>query len=106
MRSSRPQDPIGKLWLALFSPVSPILAKVISSPTAEMMPTVLTACSFVSRVANIAQPPTLTASTTTAARFAYGLLRRIACLSYSDVERVGGADANGRLVRRASNGHQ
>src|SRR6267142_6591270 len=69
-----------------------------------MMPTVLTACSFVSPVWNMAQALALRATRNIVAKFRSRLLQYMACLSY--LERVGGADADRRLVRGTPKRHQ
>src|SRR5260370_41893163 len=71
-----------------------------------MMPTVLTACSFVSPVWNMAQALALRATRSIVAKFRSRLLRYMAALSYFEVERVGGADADRRLVRGTPKRHQ
>src|SRR5258707_7490292 len=71
-----------------------------------MMPTVLTACSFVSPVWNMAQALALRATRSIVAKFRSRLLRYMASLSYLEVERVGGADADRRLVRATPKRHQ
>src|ERR1700730_8083752 len=67
------------------------------------MPTVLIACSLVSRVSSIAQALTLTARRTVA-KFAHG--PRMDVLSYLDIECIGGPHADGGLVRRTSKGYE
>src|SRR5580700_3987289 len=71
-----------------------------------MMPTVLIACSFVSRLSNIAEAPPLKARTMTAATLAHRTLSCMVLLPNLDVEGVGGTDADRGLVDRTSHGYE
>src|SRR5882724_7167021 len=71
-----------------------------------MMPTVLTACSFVSPVWNKGEGPGAEGNKNICRKVRSRLLRYMASLSYLEVERVGGADADRRLVRGIPKRHQ
>src|ERR1700722_9046098 len=71
-----------------------------------MIPTVLIACSFVSRLSNIAEAPPLKARRMTIATLAHRTLSCMVLLPNLDVEGVGGAEAARGLVDRTPRGRE
>src|SRR6187402_1590599 len=100
--SSSPHDRIDTLWPGVFNAVNPARVRLISSPSAEMTPTVLIACSRVVRVSNAAA----SLAATDARKPTHRMMLRMFALSDLEIERIGCAKADGGLVRRTAARHE